>query len=80
MASMLVSRRQPRHPRQRDSLRLQGILEPHQPKSHRTMLQVGTTRFRDGVEIDVDDVVEHPHRVVTVRFNRVSSSSRSGYG
>ena len=26
------------------------------------MLQVGAARFRDGVEIDVDDIVQHPHR------------------
>ena len=46
----------------RDPQRLQRILEPHQPEADRAVPQVRTARFRDSVEIDVDDVVEHPHR------------------
>ncbi len=42
--------------------RLQRVLESHQAEPDRAVAQVGTARFGDGVEIDVDDVVEHPHR------------------
>ena len=44
-----------------DALDLQRFLEAHQAEPDRTMTHVGAPRLRDGVEIDVDDVVEHPH-------------------
>ena len=46
----------------RDPHRLQRVLESHQPKPDRPVPQVRAARFRDRVEIDVDDVVEHSHR------------------
>ena len=45
-----------------DAQRLQRVLEAHQAEPDRTVPQVRAPRLRDGVEIDVDDVVEHPHR------------------
>ncbi len=41
---------------------LDRIMEAHDAEPDRAMLQVGAARLRDGVEIDVDHVVEHPHR------------------
>ena len=35
---------------------------PISTETDRAVPQVRTARFRDGVEIDVDDIVEHPHR------------------
>ena len=62
----------------RDPQRLQRVLESHQPEADRAVPQVRAARFRDGVEIDVDDVVEHPHRRSSrVRFSRASSSRPS---
>jgi hypothetical protein len=48
--------------RHRDPQRPQGVLESHHAESYRAMPQVRTTRLGYGIEIDVDDVVEHPHR------------------
>src|SRR6202035_861242 len=45
----------------RDALELQRFLKAHQAKSDRSVTQVGAPRLRYRVEIDVDDVVEHPH-------------------
>ena len=44
-----------------DAQHVQRILKAHQAEADRTMTQVRPARFRDRVEIDVDDVVEHPH-------------------
>ncbi len=41
---------------------LERILEAHDAKADRAVAEVGAAGFGDGVEIDVDDVVEHPHR------------------
>ena len=38
------------------------ILETHQTQPHRAMPQVAVAGLLDGIEVDVDDVVEHPHR------------------
>ena len=40
---------------------VQGVLEAHQAQAHRAMLQVGITRLGHGVEVNVDDVIEHAH-------------------
>ena len=41
---------------------MQGVLKTHQAETDRAMPQIGAARFGNGIEIDVDDVVEHPHR------------------
>ncbi len=46
----------------RNPQRVQGVLEAHQAQSDRTVSQVRTPRAREWCRIDVDDVVEHPHR------------------
>ena len=63
IASMLVSANATAaSERIRDAQRLQRILKAHQAEPDRAVPQVRAARLRDGVEIDVDDVVEHPHR------------------
>ncbi len=41
---------------------LKRFLKAHQAEPDGAMPHVGAARFGNGVEIDVDDVVEHPHR------------------
>ena len=43
--------------RTRDGLHLQRILEAHQPKTHRAVLEIGAPRLGNGVEIDVEDII-----------------------
>ena len=42
-------------------LQVQRVLEAHDAQAHRAVLEVGVTRLRHGVVVDVDDVIEHPH-------------------
>jgi hypothetical protein len=45
-----------------DAQFLQRILKAHDGESHRPVAQLRRLGLREGVEIDVDDVVQHPHR------------------
>src|SRR5690606_9624729 len=45
-----------------DVLQVQRILEAHDAQAHRTVLEVGVTRLRHAVVVDVDDVIEHAYR------------------
>ena len=47
-----------------DTQGLQGILKTHHPQAHRPVAQVRAARFGDRVEVDVDHIVEHAHRLV----------------
>ena len=44
-----------------DAQHMQAILEAHDAQSHRTMLEVGIARLGDGIEIDIDHIVQHAH-------------------
>ena len=55
---------------------MQAILEAHDAQPHRTMLQVGIARFGDGVEIDIDDVVQHAHGGADGRLSLSASARR----
>ena len=48
--------------RNRDALDLQGFLKTHQAEPDRAMSEIGSSGLRDRVEVDIDDIVEHPHR------------------
>ena len=41
--------------------RLKGILKAHQAETNRAVLHIRPPRFGNGVEIDVDDIVQHAH-------------------
>src|SRR5690606_12411842 len=42
-------------------LDVQRILEAHDAHAHRAVLEVGVTRLRYAVVVDVDNVIEHAH-------------------
>ena len=45
----------------RNAQHVKRILEPHQTESNGPVPEVGGSCFRRRIEIDVDDVIEHPH-------------------
>ncbi len=47
---------------ERDAQGEQRVLEAHQPQPDRPMAEIAAFGLRRGVEVDVDHVVEHPHR------------------
>ena len=56
---------------------LQRILEAHDAEAHRAVAQVGAAGLGDGVEIDVDDVVEHAHGDVDGALEPVHDRGRA---
>ena len=44
-----------------DALDIERILEAHDPKTYWTMALVRCFGFYSGIEVDIDDVIEHAH-------------------
>ena len=58
---------------------IESVLIAHHPQADRTMAQIGIPRLRDGVEVDVDHIVEHTHCNVHGAFQSLFIQSICGH-